>query len=170
MEKIKGVHTLISAMTRHPDKKLLIVGQGPYEEELRGIVKEHGLTNVDFLGFKQGEELWELVRKSKAIMVPSEWYENCSMTVLEGKAYSKPIVASSIGGITEQVKDGENGFLHEPGDVESISNAIERLYSSSYNDVAKNSRLDLDERYSKEVYYNQLSSLYQEVINARSTR
>lgn len=165
LEKLKGVHTLISAMSKHRDKKLLIVGQGNYEGKLRSLTKELGLEkNITFIGFKAGDELWGLIRSCKAVMVPSEWYENCSMTVLEAKAYCKPVIGSSIGGITEQISDGVDGFLHAPGDIESISLAISKLYRSSYPQLALASRNDLELRYSKEVHYEQLMKVYQEFL------
>lgn len=169
LERLKGVHTLIESMTLHREKKLIIAGNGAYENELRSLTQALNLEgNVEFVGFKQGEELWSLVRNCKAVMVPSEWYENCSMTVLEAKAYSKPVIGAAIGGITEQIHDGLDGFLHDAGNVESLSEAIYSLYKAEYSIVAANSRSDLESRYSKDVHYEKLKQTYQEAINGRS--
>jgi glycosyltransferase involved in cell wall biosynthesis len=168
LEKLKGIHTLIKAMKEHPDKLLVIAGDGPYENELKNLVISSGLSNqVEFCGFVSGDKLWNLVKRSKAIMVPSEWYENCSMTVLEGKSYSKPIIAASIGGITEQIYDGINGFLHKPGCSNSISNAITKLYESDYEELCKASRSDLEHRYSSHVHYPKLMDIYRQVLESK---
>lgn len=166
LERLKGIHTLISAMQNHKEKTLFIVGEGAYENELKVLVEQLGLSDsVKFLGFKSGDELWGLVRNCKCVMVPSEWYENCSMTVLEAKAFCKPVIGASIGGITEQIQDGVNGYLHEPCNTESLSDAIERLYSAQdYNSLALASRNDLDSRYSKSMYFNKLMALYEELL------
>jgi glycosyltransferase involved in cell wall biosynthesis len=165
LEKLKGIHTLIEAMMYHPDKKLIIAGEGPYEEALKRLVDLNNLSErVEFHGFVTGSKLWELVHNSKAVMVPSEWYENCSMTVLEGKSFSKPIIASSIGGITEQIHDGIDGFLHKPGCANSISEAIVKLYSSEYFSLCNSSRMDLEDRYSSKVHYPKLVDIYRSVL------
>jgi glycosyltransferase involved in cell wall biosynthesis len=63
---------------------------------------------AEFTGYKTGEELKELIRRASFVVVPSEWYENCSMSVLEAMAYAKPVIGSRIGGIPEQIEDGQS--------------------------------------------------------------
>ena len=88
----KGGETLARAhqrMTRPAGLK--IVGGGP----LLAHLGQH-YPNAELLGFKQGEALLDLLRHAKAVVVPSEWYENCSMSVLEAMAYGKPVILSLI--------------------------------------------------------------------------
>jgi glycosyltransferase involved in cell wall biosynthesis len=173
LEKLKGVHSLISAMKNFPELPLFVVGEGEYKKNMIDQVIELGLDNVKFLGFKSGNELWDLVSKSLAIMVPSEWYENCSMTVLEGKAHCKPIIGANIGGISEQIDEGINGFMHEPGDISSITNAIDKLISldnKSYEAICLSSRDDLEKRYGADNHMTSLMQIYKDVKIGRSNR
>ena len=166
LEKLKGLVTLLETAKILPDIKFLIAGDGPFKSQINAYIQNHNLDNVEFVGFKQGKDLWDLVRLSKAVLVPSEWYENCSMTVLEAKAYCKPVIASSIGGITEQIIDGENGFLHEPANVNSFVAAIDKLEALSLQDyeaMCLRSREDLDLRYSADVHYRKLMEVYRKV-------
>lgn len=166
LEKLKGLATLLEVAKSMPKIGFVIAGEGPYKEELIRFISSQELKNVEFVGFKQGDDLWKLVKDSKAVLVPSEWYENCSMTVLEAKAYCKPVIASAIGGITEQIIDGENGFLHEPANVNSFVAAIDRLEALSLQDyeaMCLRSREDLDLRYSADVHYRKLMEVYRKV-------
>lgn len=166
LEKLKGLVTLLETAKMLPAIKFLIAGDGPFKSQINVYIQNHNLDNVEFVGFKQGQDLWDLVKLSKAVLVPSEWYENCSMTVLEAKAYCKPVIASSIGGITEQIIDGENGFLHEPANVNSFVAAIDKLEALSIQDyeaMCLRSREDLDLRYSADVHYRKLMEVYRKV-------
>ncbi|MBO1254242.1 glycosyltransferase family 4 protein [Alteromonas sp. 5E99-2] len=167
LESLKGMDTLLESARRMPDVKFVVVGDGPYKTKMLESLKSGTLSNVEYLGFKSGDELWTLVKECKAVLVPSEWYENCSMTVLEAKAYGKPVIAARIGGITEQIVDGVNGYLHEPKDPDSLNNAIERLNSLSdeeYQTMSKESRNDLENRYSADVHYAKLKTIYEKVL------
>ena len=165
--ELKGLKTLLESAKILPHINFVIAGNGPFENNIKSFIENHKLKNIDFVGFKQGQALWELVKNSKAVLVPSEWFENCSMTVLEAKAYCKPVIASSIGGITEQIVDGENGFLHTAKSVVSLASAIDKLESLSSQDyvlMCNQSREDLDRRYSADVHYGNLIEVYKKVI------
>jgi len=115
LEKEKGLKTLINGLSKIEQKKfeLKIVGTGEMEEELKNYVYENHLENIHFLGFKQGDELIEILEKAMALVIPSEWYENYPYVALEGMACGKPIIASRIGGLPEMVEAGINGLLFE---------------------------------------------------------
>ena len=59
-----------------PNSNLKIAGTGPLEDELKDYTKSNNVTNVEFLGYKSGKELTDLVENAYFIIVPSEWYEN----------------------------------------------------------------------------------------------
>ena len=66
-------------------------------------VLKREFKDAEFLGYKSGGELNELIRNAAFVVVPSECYENCSMVVLEAMAFGKPVIGSRIGGIPEQI-------------------------------------------------------------------
>ena len=65
------------------------------------------------------------------MLLPSLWYENAPVTVIEAAAYGLGLVASRIGGIPEFVEDGSTGLLCEPGNVASLATAIAGLASGT---------------------------------------
>lgn len=161
LSKEKGIDTLLKAHhCLHEDTPLKIVGTGPLEKELRPKY-----PNVHFLGFKNGEELNEIISFSSFVIVPSEWYENCSMVILEAMAHGKPIIASRIGGIPEQVEDGETGLLFEAGSVRDLAEKM-KIMSENHSMrllFGKNAREKLIRNYSLKKHCNDLLEIYQNI-------
>jgi glycosyltransferase involved in cell wall biosynthesis len=118
----KGVQTLLAAHESMAGVRLVIAGTGPLLEELRN---RHG--RAEFVGHLAGERLRATIAGAMAVVVPSECYENCPMSILEAMAYAKPVVASRIGGIPELVADQKTGLLFEPGDVSELRSALDRV-------------------------------------------
>lgn len=119
----KGLRTLLAAMKDAP-AQLRIVGDGPEAPALQAYARSLGLSNVSFEGKKSGPELRDQLRNAAFVVVPSEWYENASMSVLEAMAFGKPVIASRIGGLPEQVVDRCTGLLFEPANSSELNRAI----------------------------------------------
>jgi glycosyltransferase involved in cell wall biosynthesis len=83
--------------------------------------------DIEFLGFVSGEPLWKLVREARAMVLPSEWYENAPMSALEAYACGKPVLGARIGGIPEMVREGEIGALFVSGNVEELTGLLARF-------------------------------------------
>jgi glycosyltransferase involved in cell wall biosynthesis len=161
----KGIYTLIEAM-QGVKLPLRVVGDGPERQKLEARVCELGLRNVVFDGYQQGEALAQRVRGAAFVIVPSEWYENASMAVLETMAYGKAIIASRIGGIPEQVADGETGLLLEPGAVAPLREAIVSLAEQRTRRLAlgRAGRARLETQFSLQRHGERLLQLYEEVL------
>jgi len=131
----KGVDTLILACARI-NAKLCIVGSGPYEATLRKLA-EPFTGNIEFLGYRAGEELKSLVGAARAIILPSQWYENAPMSILEAYAIGKIVIAANIGGIPEMILDGETGFLFKSGNVEELAECLAQVSSLPDETIAQ---------------------------------
>jgi len=160
----KGLKTLLSAMSNVP-MPLRVAGEGPAAGRLKQFAAEQGLTNVRFDGHKSGQELIELLRGAAFVIVPSEWYENASMSVLEAMTHGKPIVASRIGGLPEQVENGVTGLLFEPGDVKQLSDAMTAMASDANSRCALGhaARQRAESRFSLDHHCRTLQQLYEEI-------
>ena len=159
----KGVGTLLkahAAMENPPP--LVIVGTGPMEQEL----KQTAGTNVTFAGYCSGDALWDYVRNASCLVVPSEWYENCPMTILEGMAFGKPVIASRIGGIPEQIDHGVSGLLYTPGNVSELQAALSRLMAdqSMRRSMGEAGRVKLEQEFSLQNHNRQLVEIYQSLV------
>jgi len=162
----KGVDILLETMGKFPEMKLLLAGSGGEEKGLKRYAEEHNLRNVEFLGFLTGEKLKTTIQQAKFIIAPSVCYENCSMTILESFAYGKPVIGSRIGGIPEQIEDGMNGLLFEPGNADELAEKIQLLWNSPEKvvEMGKNARRIAEVKYSAGIHYEKLIKIYERLI------
>lgn len=120
----KGVATLLAASARSKTP-LVVAGDGPLARELRGKAP----ATVRFTGRATSADVARLLHDCLAAVVPSEWPENAPMAVLEPMAAARPVVASRVGGIPEQVRDGIEGILVPARDASALATAMVRLAS-----------------------------------------
>lgn len=159
IEALKGLQTLMSAV-EGTDRRLLIAGDGAWVPDLRQRIRNQ--PQITYLGFQSGAALAELIRRAKAVVVPSEWYENCPMSVLEAKAHGRPVVASAIGGIPELVRDGLDGFLFGPGQRDDLIRALDRLDHADHALLSQKARQDSEHRFSGRVHLARLMDVYRD--------
>ena len=154
----KGAATLLQA-NRLTDRRLplKIIGTGPL---LDALSREY--PEVEFMGYRSGQELKDLVANAAFVVVPSECYENCSMVVLEAMALGKPVIGSRIGGIPEQIEDGKTGFLFEMGNVKELARKIDILAGATglSKQLGHAARLKLEQNYSLAEHNRQLLEIY----------
>lgn len=162
IEKIKGLVTLLKASAQ-TNTKLKIAGVGTWSSALRDSIV--GMPNVEYLEFVSGEALKQLVARARAVVVPSEWYETFGLTALEAKAVGTPVIASRIGGLTEVVRDGKDGFLFEPGSVDGLVNALMALDSADLDAMGAAGKMDVTLRFSPETHLARLLSIYSNTIS-----
>ncbi len=163
--KEKGIETLIDAI-KNLDVELKIIGSGPYEDELKNKVKVENINNVYFLGYKEERELIDIVRKSLFVVIPSEWYENNPMSVLESFVLGKPVVGARIGGIPELVIDGKTGFTFESGNAQDLREKINYLLANPKMviEMGRNAREFVEKNFSSEKHYKKLMRIYRAAI------
>ncbi|MGR5464378.1 glycosyltransferase family 4 protein [Photobacterium damselae] len=159
----KGVVTLAEAHKKLTgDTPLKVLGTGPMFDYLKD-----NFDNVELLGFQTGETLTNIIKNAKAVIVPSEWNENCSMSVLEAMSYGKPVIGANIGGIPEQILDGETGYLFKSGDANDLASKMQALADNSelVTDMGLKARSRLLEKYSLDVHKRELIKLYQSLLS-----
>jgi glycosyltransferase involved in cell wall biosynthesis len=125
----KGIFTALKAMKALPKSRLFVVGGGDEEEEARAMVSAMGLDNVQFTGPKYNEKLTSILRDALAVVVPTEWYDNSPLVVLQAMSLGKPVIASNIDGIPEIVHDEQEGLLFQPGNVDELVERMKKLQS-----------------------------------------
>jgi glycosyltransferase involved in cell wall biosynthesis len=126
---IKGHIVLLRAFaearSQLPSLELEIAGRGPLEPALKALARELGITDaIRFLGHVS--PIQAAIERAAVVVVPSMG-EGFGMVALEAMERSRPVIAASIGGLAELVRDGETGLLVPPGDAEPLRAAIVRL-------------------------------------------
>ena len=166
IHRSKGILTLIEAAAPLKQVPLYIVGDGEAMPEVQRIIEENGCEHIQLLGFKQGDELRELILNSICTVLPSEWYENCPMSVLESFAYGKAVIGADIGGIPELVIDGVDGFLVPSGGTEALREKL--LWMSENKDEAaelgKVGRKKMETEFNADIHYQRIMDVYQKFL------
>lgn len=175
ISKEKGVKYLLQAMKDLPKEiELHIVGKGNEEENLKKYVKENNLDNVKFLGFKNREEIKEEYQNCIATILPCNWFENFPTTNMESFINGKPVIASNIGGIPEQVEHNKTGLLFEPANIEQLKECIMKYWNNQdlviehgKNAYQKAATLYTEKRYLSELLkeYSNLLDMSGEFVN-----
>lgn len=169
----KGIRTLINVMVLHPEWKLKIVGAGAEEAELKRIAVNNNSKNIEFLGFKEGQDLMNLIRNAYFIIVPSEWYENNPMTIIEGYSASTPVIGADIGGIPEIIEDNKTGFLFESGNEVALAAVMKKaneLGETDYISMRREALRFANDHFNRKQYYPRLVDFFNKIIqNKRSS-
>jgi glycosyltransferase involved in cell wall biosynthesis len=149
----KGVKTLIDTANSLP-YALKIIGGGDLKEELT----MRAGNNVEFLGHKQWNEIKDIAGKARFLVIPSEWYENNPLSVIEAQCLGTPVLGANIGGIPELIEAGKTGMLFESRNVNELKEKITQMFSTEFNypHIARESQ----NRYSAEKYYHELMAIY----------
>ena len=128
-EKNHGMFLKAAAEVRRsvPDAVFLVVGDGPERASLEALASELGVREaVRFLGVRSDvPDLLALV--DVAVLSSHPVVETLSNAVLEYMAAGKPVVATRVGSVPEQVADGQTGFLVEPGDARAMAGRLVEL-------------------------------------------
>lgn len=150
----KGIKTLITVANELP-YKLIIIGGGPLEIEMRKMAH----PNIEFVGVKQWDDIKEIVGKARFSVIPSEWYENNPLSVIEAQCLGTPVLGARIGGIPELIEEGVTGMTFESKNVEELKEKTQKMFTSTfdYKEIAQKSQ----EKYNAEKYYNELMKIYQ---------
>jgi glycosyltransferase involved in cell wall biosynthesis len=160
----KGLRTLVRAAA----KSRVIVrmaGRGPEEAELRRLAAELDAP-VTFLGHLSGQALWDEVGAARAVVLPSEWYENGPMSVIEAFARGRPLIGARIGGIPELIVEGQTGWTFEAANVEDLAARLAQVRSaptSALAAMAEATRVFARNNHSRETYFEAVSALYREI-------
>ncbi|MBU1195773.1 MAG: glycosyltransferase family 4 protein [Proteobacteria bacterium] len=163
----KGIETLVRAFKNVKSKNILlkIAGDGPERQNLENLVQND--QRIEFTGYLSGDELKDITCKAKAVVIPSEWYENAPISILEAFAYGKPVIGARIGGIPEMIEEGKNGFLFESGNADDLTEKLNLFLDCPESEIiqmGKAGRQKVEDCYNPEVHYEKLIQVYQNAI------
>lgn len=161
----KGLKTLIRA-SKIACVPIDIIGTGPLKEELATLISSLDAP-VNLLGRLDGDDLWRRVGNCKAVVIPSEWYENAPMSILEAYQLRRPVIGANIGGIPELVAPNgikeECGWLFKSGNSKMLANILGNIAIAPESVLSAKGtagkKLVLNQ-FSKERYYSAIEEVY----------
>ncbi len=163
----KGIDVLIDTFSKIPHINCHIVGDGPDRDVLENKVKDLNLPNIIFKGYQEGQKLCNEYESCIATILPSNWFENNPISVLESFLYSKPCIAADIGGLSEIVKDGLNGYTFKAGDSLDLLEAVTKTQKNLQNafDMGIYGKEFLVDNFNIDIHIDSLISIYNSVLN-----
>jgi len=159
----KGIPTVIEAVKLLPKNiPVKIMGTGPFLPEVEKLAAAY--ENVEIWPFESDKQkIIDRISRAQAVIVPSIWYENYPMSVIESFACSTPVLGARMGGIPELVKNGETGFTFAAHDAKKLAKLMQKIYNN--NDMIKtmggNARAFVEQNNSFDAYYERLMTVYQ---------
>lgn len=148
----KGIETLLKVADKLT-YKLIVVGTGPLKKNLK-----YNKKHIEFVGFKEWNDLKNIIGQARFLVIPSEWYENNPISVIEAHCLGTPVLGANIGGIPEIISQ-DNGLLFESGNSSDLKEKIQQMFKMefNYNQISKTAR----SKYSADNYYNEIIRIYE---------
>ncbi|MCM1291760.1 MAG: glycosyltransferase [Prevotella sp.] len=151
----KGVETLLKAAAE-AGVKLKLAGEGPLAAKLKN--QYCNTENIEFLGHLDADSIVNLLSKAKASILPSEWFENNPLSVIESLCAGTPVIGAAIGGISELISEND-GVLFSSGNAEELSlilKGFHRRHPFSHYDIAQRACA----KFSRKAHYDALMKIY----------
>lgn len=158
LSREKGIDLIIEVARRHPEIPFKLAGAARDMDLIENLSE-----NVELMGYLSGNDLQEFYNNARFFVMASRCYEGFAMAILEGAAYSKPMIAPDHGGFTEIIGTGDDaiGLLFEPGNAEALEAAVIRLWNDETltRSLGLKANEKLKARYSTDVIARQWESL-----------
>lgn len=158
----KGIRTLLEAWPRSPRSlRLVIVGSGPLEAEVRATAPER----VDVLGSLPADDVSSLLLEARALVLPSIWFEGQGLVALEAAAAGLPVLLSDLGAMAGLFAPAAEDLLFAAGDAVALGERLARLGDDRFVDeYGRFTRQRFEERYTHDVARRTLEETYRSVI------
>ena len=156
----KGVELIAKTAKLMPEHTIFVAGDGPDKNILENI------PNIKLVGFLSGEKLVEFMGNAKVLLVPSVWYENCPLSILEAQCMGVPVIAMQSGGMAELIKDGVTGTLVKEPTPEDLAEKIKETVENEeyYKSLKENLEKETDNIFSVEAYCDILLKEYEKLV------
>jgi glycosyltransferase involved in cell wall biosynthesis len=125
----KGTDLLIKAFSRLPKGRASLDIYGPAEQDPRyyATLKDLATDGVQFRGTFPSSEMARVLSQMDVLVIPSVWYENSPLVLLDALATKTPVIVSDVEGLTEFISEGETGLSFARGSVDELAAAMRRL-------------------------------------------
>lgn len=152
-----------------PSARLIMAGAGEVEQVKAALAQRDVTSSVIFPGWVRGEDKERLLNESAVFLFPS-YHEGMPMAVLEAMSYGMGIVTTAVGGIPGLIRNGETGYIRQPGDAESMASDVIQLLTDhdGCTAIGYRARECVKENYSRDRHLERLSDIYESV--AKGTR
>ncbi|MFM5887072.1 MAG: glycosyltransferase family 4 protein [Dolichospermum sp.] len=164
----KGIEWLLKALAKtNPNIHLDIAGEGWIRSKMEQLAKKIGLNRrITWHGWCNKDKLETLYQQCLAVVFPSLWPEPAGLVTLEAYAHYRPIIASSIGGIPEYVKNSKTGILITPNHIQNLADAINELATNYHKSrlMGEQGQEWFQQEFSLDLHIHKLEKIYSQTI------
>lgn len=162
----KGLTVLVSALQQLSGAVVRVAGVGPESARLEGI------PGIRALGSLAGDAVRAEMSGAIALLLPSVWYENFPLTVIEAFGCGLPVIASRIGALADLVEEGVTGLQFETGNAQDLAAKMRwaQAHPEQMTAMGRNARALYEGRFTPERNYQQLTAIYRDVIEEARDR
>lgn len=164
----KGIEFLLDCWAKPENgaRHLKIIGDGTFKERLQ---KEYAhCSNISWTGFENHRNVFSHLQNTKALIVPSEWYEAFGLNIIEAFSQGVPVIGSDLGTRRELIGEGENGFLYRNRDAKDFQTVLDKFEALSIEtrmSMADSAYWTYLEHFTEESYLQNIMELYHSIIN-----
>jgi glycosyltransferase involved in cell wall biosynthesis len=161
----KGIATVLEAI-EHGKFKVVFIGDGPLKDLVVEATTRN--ANIQYLGFQNKTVILDYLRRCRALLFPSVWYEGFPITILEAFSTGTPVVASRLGSMAEVVTDQVNGLHFEVGSAQDLITKV-HLLKGNANLAARlgaNARKTYEDLYTPEKNSKLLLDIYTQLLSS----
>ena len=155
----KGLQDLLHLFRQNKTARFILIGKSDDPKIFDRF------TNVKYLGEQERNVVLEHMRKCKAVLFPSKYYEGMPMVILEAFSHKKPVIGRNTGAMTSMIEDGFNGLKYD--NTEDFIKSVNRFEHDDHltESLGNNAFLDYQEKYSRSKGYENLINVYTSVLN-----
>ena len=164
LDLLKGIDILLKAWKKvdYGVGNLVICGTGPMSGWCDEFIKVNKLENVELLGFVENNIVRKIISESKALILPTQWYEGFPMTIVESYSEGTPVIGSDIGNTGSLIINKLTGMKFKANSIEELTSVI-----NSFDNVKD--EFNVFDFYTKNYNYNEnyniLRKIYTECLN-----
>lgn len=167
LDKLKGIDFLLKTWKSMGGNvsKLVVCGTGPLQEWCKNYIVDNALANVEYRGLVLNEEAKEIIAESKALILPTQWYEGFPMTIVEAYSVGTPVIGPKMGNVGSLIVNEITGYTYISNEMHSLISSINKMKNIN-NKVVKNYK----KHFTKTQNYIELNSIYNGVIRHERNR
>ncbi|MEQ9619035.1 MAG: glycosyltransferase family 4 protein [Deltaproteobacteria bacterium] len=169
-DEVKGIYTLLNAWKHTKNIPLKIVGRGDLGGDIKNYLSKNPSIPIEIIGQLGKRKVFEFMKNARFLIWPSEgYYETFGLVAIEAFACGVPVIASRIGTLAENVKDGHTGLHFTPGDAEDLSAKVNWAWSNpdKMTQMGRTARKEYETRYTAEKNYKMLLDIYERALSKK---
>lgn len=161
LDKLKGIDLLFEAWKRMGEDapKLIVCGTGPMEDWCKSFTRENDV-NIEMRGFVPNNEALKLIANSKALVLPTQWYEGFPMSIVEAFSVGTPVICSDLGNAGSVVEEGITGYKFQFDSIEDMITCVMKC-----NGICESTASKYYEKYTEKRNYAMLIDVYESLKN-----